>query len=167
MKKIISTLLIVACFIAYFTVIVSANEVQSPAMNVEEVVSVRYFEDGSYLIRTRKQFIPASTASTKGAIYEKIGTEDFNYYNADDVLQWTYTIVGTYTINTGVSATCTASSYRFTAHKSGWSFTNTNNSYSGNTAYGSGTAVKKILFITTFTYNLSVYLSCDAYGNLS
>ncbi len=167
MKKILSTLLAAACLIACFTLISSANDISSPVLASEELISVEYFEDGSYLVRTRKQSSFTTPFSAKGAIFEKTGSDDFDYYFSDNSLQWTYTIHGIYTVETGVSATCISSTYTFTAHKSGWSLTNPNNSYAGNTAYGSGTAVKKVLFVTTHTHTFNVSLSCDVYGNLS
>ena len=43
---------------------------------------------------------------TRGRVYSKSGKKDYIYGS-----EWTFTVYGTFSINEGVSATCTADSY--------------------------------------------------------
>lgn len=124
--------------------------------------NIEYFEDGSYLVTTIKE-----TPTPRATVYSKSGSKDVILYNQDDEIQWIYSLIGTYTIETGVSVVCTNSTFTYTIYVDKWSLTEHNNWYSGNVAYGTAVFKKKVLFITTSTQNLDGAVACDVYGVIS
>lgn len=123
-----------------------------------------YLADGGYLLIT----VSEDTAITPCAtIYTKSGTKTTTYVSSDGIVQWSFTVHGTFQINSGVSASCTSSSYSSDIAVSSWHLGSAASNYSGNHANGSATFNKKVLFITTDTVNVNVILTCDSNGNLS
>lgn len=163
MKKNIFSILLLVCMMATLFVPVYAAEpiVTETELEVRST-NVEYFEDGSYLVTTIKE-----TPSSRATVYSKSGSKDITLYNSDDEIQWIYTLVGTYTVETGVSAVCTNSTFRYTIYVDKWSLTDHSNSYSGNVAYGTAVFKKKVLFITTSTQEIDAHVACDAYGVIS
>lgn len=160
MKKIISISLIILCVIA--TIVPTAyaeDNFQYDSLDV--VTETEYFDDGSYIVTTIRQ-TPTARAST----YTKHGEKVVELFNSSDELQWTYILTGTFQVTAGVSAVCTNSTYSVEITDSNWHLTAHDNSYSGNTAYGTATIKKKVLFITTNTYDIDASVSCDADGNI-
>ncbi len=126
------------------------------------------FEDGSYMVTViRQSSITKSTISTKSTTYTKLGEKIVNLYDSKDNLQWTYTLTGTFKVNEGVSAICTNSTYSSVIYENAWSLTAHENSYSNNIAYGTAVYKKKVLFITTNTYDIDVSIGCNIYGNIA
>lgn len=120
-----------------------------------------YFEDGSYTVTTIKQS-PTGRSTT----YTKVGEKHVDLYNSSDVLQWSYTLIGTFYVNEGVSVVCTESTYSSTIYENSWSLTAHDNSYSNNIAHGTATYKKKVLFVTTNVRDVDVSIGCDIYGNV-
>ena len=163
MKKRIFAIFLLVCMLA--ALFVPAYAAAPTATEAEfEVCStnIEYFEDGSYLVTTIKE-----TPSSRATVYSKSGSKDVTLYNSDDEVQWIYTLIGTYTIETGVSVVCTNSTFTYTIYEDKWSLTEHSNSYSENKAYGTAIFKKKVLFITTSTQNVHGYVECDAYGVIS
>ena len=149
-----------ACFI------MSAYATSEP-INDEIIInkSIEYFDDGSYLeiIVAEENNGIAPYAST----YNKSGTKSYNLKNSDGEVLWTFTLKGTFTVNTGVSATCTAATYTTSNIASGWSLYSASTSKSSNKAMADFVFKHKVLFVTTQTVEKSLTLTCDVNGNLS
>ena len=124
--------------------------------------TVEYFDDGSYLVTTIK-----TTPTPRAEVYTKSAAKEVTLYDSDDVIQWNYFLIGTYTIETGVSSVCTNSTYQYNIYVNKWSLTDHSNWYSGNMAYGTAVFKKKVLFITTSTQNIEGAVKCDEYGVVS
>ena len=163
MKKSIFTLLLLGCLMVVFFVPVSAVETtaNTEALTVSSV-DVEYFEDGSYLVTTIKE-----GPTARGEVYSKRGAKEVKLYNNDNELQWIYTLVGTFTVETGVSAVCTDAYHLYEIYDTSWKETEHNEWYSGNVAYGTSVFKRKVLFITTSTQEITAGVTCDAYGVIS
>lgn len=122
-------------------------------------VNTDYFEDGSYYKTT------IITYGSRAAM-TRSGAKKVEYVNSNDVLQWTYTLYGTFSYD-GSSATCTAVSDSYSISNNSWHIDSHSCWKSGNTAYGTVTMNYKILGITTDTITKNVSLSCSANGTLS
>lgn len=164
-------------FLAYFvivvmmTVMLSSNLLHAQAASLNEfnaanVVSqtVEYFEDGSHATITVTE---DDSAMTRATTYTKTGSKHYVMQNKDGDELWRFTINGTFSVNSGVSATCTKSTYSIKITEDAWQNDSASASKSGNQATGTATFIKKLLFITTDTRECSVVLSCDKNGNLS
>ena len=114
-----------------------------------------------------EQISSGSGVSTKATPYTKTGTRTQTAKNSSNVTLYSFTVKGTYTVNPGVSATCTASSYSHTISNSDWYLDSASASRTGNKAMATGTFKRKILFIVVETQVLSPTLTCDKNGNLS
>ena len=128
----------------------------------QEVV---YLENGNYLVKKVKE--KNNEMMTRATSYYKTGELEVEEYNANDKLLWTYTLTGTFLIETGVSCVSTNATYATEIYKNTWSFSDGSTSYAGNHVTGLGVFKCKVLFITTQTINIDVTLYCDSYGNLS
>lgn len=128
---------------------------------------VEYLADGSKIVTcvyeddVNQGIVTAATTVTKS------GKKTSTIYNSDDEVLYTLTVNGTFSVVTGSSATCTASSYSYTTPGSGWSLKTGSATKSGNKATANGTFVKKVLGITTKTESRVVTLTCSTSGTLS
>ena len=168
MKKTFLSVLLILCVLCSISIPAFA------AMPVSEVVevdihsltevtkTVEYLEDGSYLVTTIK-----TSPTPRAEVYSKSAAKEVVLYNSSDEIQWNYFLIGTFTIETGVSCVCTNSTYSYNIYDNSWSLTDHSNSYSGNAAYGTAVFKRKILFITTSTQNIEGAVVCDAYGVIS
>ena len=104
--------------------------------------------------------IRASTYTKKGACVYKLN-------NKSGEVLWQFTIQGTFSVMSGVSATCTNASYSYQIYADNWHYVGASAYYSGNSAYGNAEFNRKLLGITIETETCSLVLSCDANGNLS
>ena len=144
-------------------------------INAEEVIDnnsfskikedIIYLENGNYLVKKVKE--QNNEMMTRATSYYKTGELEVTEYNINDKLLWTYTLTGTFLIETGVSCVSTNATYATEIYKNTWSFSDGSTSYSGNYVTGYGVFKCKVLFITTQTINIDVTLYCDSYGNLS
>lgn len=161
MKKLSTIIITIICIIFSATpTVYASDEIQYNNMEVDSYTE--YYEDGSYTIITIKQ-----SPSARASSYTKVGEKIVNLYNSNDELQWTYTLIGTFTVTSGVSAVCTNSTYSCEIYIDSWSLTAHNNYYSGNKAYGTATLKRKVLFITTNTHDIEGDIACDINGNIS
>ena len=163
MKKSFFTLFLLGCLMVVFFVPVSAAETtaNTEALTVSSV-DVEYFEDGSYLVTTIKE-----GPTARGEVYSKNGYKDITVYNQDDEVQWIYTLVGTFTVETGVSVVCTDAYHYYEIYDTSWKETEHREWYEGNVAYGDSVFKRKVLFITTSTQEIYAHVACDAYGVIS
>ena len=167
MKRIAISIILAICLLSSFgfSIVAGAAEenslVECSAL-MEVSKDTQYFEDGSYLVTTIK-----ASPSSRASIYTRTGTKEVILYNSSDEVQWNYYLIGTFTVETGVSAVCTNSTYSYTIVNDKWSLKSHNNYYSGNIAYGEATFKKKVLLITTNTYDIEIYVACDANGVIS
>lgn len=99
--------------------------------------------------------------------YEKSGKKSYTAKNSDGETLFSFTVHGTFSVNSGVSATCTKSSYSYSISNSAWELKSASASHSGNKAIGDGEFIKKILFVKVDTLNAHVVLTCDSNGQLS
>ena len=134
-------------------------------MYAEEVVSetVEYFEDGSYLTITVKQEVGIMPC---GTVYEKSGSKSGVYRNKDGKEAWRFTVHGTFSVNSGVSATCTKTSYKTNITNSEWELSSASTYASGNQAVGDATFVKKQNGSAIETKSSHITITCDENGNL-
>ncbi len=166
MKKFLSIILATTLLIAIFNFNASAAIYDKTAEN-EIIISetTEYFEDGSSITTTITQqintgILPMATKTVSGS---KIHTAK----NADGDVLFKFKINGTFSVNVGVSATCTAVSCGASDLASGWSLDSSSTSKSGNKAKATGVFKHKVLFITNVTQEVSTSLSCDVNGVLS
>ena len=167
MKKIFLVFLMILCATSgCITTVVAASPADVATIDTtslgESSASVEYFEDGSYLVTTIQ-----STPTPRASVYTKNGTKEVTLYNSSDEVQWIYYLVGTFTVETGVSSVCTNSTFSYTIYDNSWSLTDHSNSYSGNAAYGTAVFKRKVLFITTSTQNIDARVMCDVNGVIS
>lgn len=166
MKRLLSMILALAFLFTLFSFNISAATYDKLSEN-EIVISetTEYFEDGSSITTTITQQINngISPMATKTVSGSKIKT----IKNADGDVLYKFKINGTFNVNVGVSATCTAVSCSASDLAIGWSLDSSTTSKSGNIAKATGIFKYKVLLITTQTVEIPVSLSCDENGVLS
>ncbi|MBQ3604285.1 MAG: hypothetical protein IJA02_10615 [Clostridia bacterium] len=154
MKRLISFVLCLVVFISSLAFNVSANN------GADLLLS----ENGYYVETT---IIEDKSSITRASTYTKSGSKVQTVRDADGNVLFSFTLKGTFTVNSGVSATCTSVSYTYSITDDAWDFDSANTSKSGNTASGTAIFKKKILFITTTEETINLTLQCDKNGNLS
>ena len=153
MKRTIGCVLLAALLVAVFPLNCHAANVD------DEMTTVYYFENGSYMTETLQVYQLRASGSVTG---NKVRT----YYGSDGSTDWKAVLSGTFTY-TGSSATCTASSCDVTIYDSAWYVISKSASKSGSSATASVTMGEKLLGITVNEVPISLKLTCDANGNLS
>ena len=162
MKKI---LLLLLCSTFFFLTIVTPAQAASPVHDSRNVSDyIETLDDGSYFHVVISEDI--NTSFARSAL-TKSGSRTVTYHVADGTAVWQFTLNGTFQFTPGVSSSCISGSYSINIYDSSWENTSASSSTSGNQAIGNATFIKKVLFITTQTENVSVALACDSYGNLS
>ncbi len=163
MKKILSIALSIIFIMSVCSFNVGAVSQAEPEFKVISE-TVEYFDDGSSVITTICEYVtPQSRASTNTVS----GTKTKTVKNSDGEVLWKFKVTGTFSVNEGVSATCTAASYSVSDLASSWSLKSATATRSSNKAIANGTFQKKVLFVITNTQDCTVTLQCDANGNLS
>lgn len=163
MKKILSIVLTSVLLLSLFTVNISASSNIYNEIIVNE--TTEYFEDGSSITTTISKQI--SNVIPLASSYNLTGSKTKTVKNADGDVLFKFKLTATFSVNEGVSATCTAVSCSASDLASGWSLDSYTTSKSGNKATATGHFVHKVLFITNVTQDVVNTLSCDANGNLS
>lgn len=161
MKKFLS---VVICFITLLGVLSVYTSAEN-ADTTEVIVSqtVQKLDDGGFI----KIIVTEDITSRARATTSKTGSKYFVLTDDDGNELFRFTIKATFSVNTGVSATCTSVSYTYNITDNAWDFDSATTSKSGNKATATGTFKKKVLFITTDTRSCTVTLQCDKNGNLS
>lgn len=163
MKKALS--FIFAAMFLFCTAALPASADSNSTNTVLVSETVEKLEDGSEIVTVIYEEVPAvATASTT---YTKTGSATTTYKNSDGDALFALTTHGTFTVVSGVSATCTSASVSTTIYESGWSVDSKSASKSGNQAKGTGTFKKKVLGITVDTKTLTCTLTCSVNGVLS
>ncbi len=160
MKKILTLVLAIVCMISAMIPTAYADEVNGFETNSY----TEYYEDGSYTVTTVTAVKQNATA--RSSSYVVVGRKFVDLYNSDDELQWQYKLIGEFQVVEGVSVVCISSTYESDIYDDNWSLKEHSNSYEDNFAYGTAVYKKKVLFITTNTYNVNAELGCDRYGNV-
>lgn len=156
---------------------VSAATIESESIVVEATgsvlldESVEYFSDGSSIttqLYEHTDFNQLAAYNTlRAASYSKEGVRTVTYKDSSGKVLWDYSVKGIFTVNPGVSATCTAVAAAPTIYDATWSVSSSKPSRSGNTAKGvvvmqkksGGTVVKEVTKTAT--------VKCDANGVIS
>lgn len=166
MKKIISIVLAIVVLFSFCSISINADTPSINNLN-ERIISetVEYYADGSSAVIT----IAEGTAEIgdRATAYTKSGSKTYTARNSSGNVLWKFTVHGTFSVNAGVSATCTNTSYSTSNIASGWSLKSGSSYASSNKAIGDGTFEHKVLFIVTETKSCHVVLTCDVNGNLS
>lgn len=126
--------------------------------------TIEYLPDGSSVVIT---VIDETSIMPLATTFTKTGSKVYSARNPDGVIMWQFTVHGTFSVNSGVSATCTAASHSINIVEDAWQNQSASTSRSGNKAIGNATFIKKLLFITVDTKDIQVTLTCDSNGNLS
>lgn len=164
MKKLLSMACVIILVISVCSVscLAEANvDEKNPSKLVSE--NTEYYSDGSKIVT---QIFEVDVVSSKGTI-TKSGTKTRTGYDSNNNVTCSFTVHGTFTVNTGVSATCTSSTYTYSTNGNGWSLKTASATKSGNSAIGTSTFVRKVLLITVDTLNLNCTLYCNKNGVLS
>ena len=160
MKKFLSVILTVILTISVCSFAVNAQSAPQTKVISE---TVEYFEDGSSIITTVYENVSPKARANKTVSGSKSRTAK----NSSGEILWKFTVNGTFSVNSGVSATCTSSSYSAGNFSGGWELKTATASRSGNKAIAEGTLQQKILFVVTDTAQCRITLQCDANGTLS
>lgn len=163
MKKTTFLMAIILLFVFSFNVSAVASDY---SLKNEIVISetTEYFEDGSSATTTVTQIItPNQPRATKNVTGSKTRT----IRNSDGDVLYKFKVTGTFSVNEGISSTCTAVNCSASNLASGWSLDSSTTSKSGNKASATGIFKYTVLFITTITEETSVTLTCDKNGVLS
>jgi hypothetical protein len=139
-------------------------------------ISKTYFLPNGLRVDVSKAYIEPQTSSaittyaSNGAYYQN-GSKTITISNQSKTVQYfSFSISGTFSVNQGVSVTCTGTSCAFIPIDPSWSlvdkYSYSNGSAGSSTAYGDVSAIQKFLFITINQVSTSVTLTCDCYGNV-
>ena len=153
MKRFFSLLFIVVITASVFLPRFNAN-----AARIQNE-SIEYFADGSYGVTILS---PATDEQTKGSVTK---TKAYQYYDNNNVLQWTVKLTASFTYN-GVTATCNSATTAFNNNNSAWHITKADASYSGSTATGDFTVKKYFAGIPIKTVNKTLTLTCTPGGTV-
>lgn len=160
MKKFISIILTAILLISPFSFVTSAENYEITISETTE-----YFEDGSSIITTITQ--QTSNIMPLSSTYNLTGSKTKTGKDSSGNVLYKFKITGTFLVNEGTSATCTAVSCSASDCNYGWELDSYTTSKSGNTAKANGIFKKKTLFVTTQTIEIPISLSCDVNGVLS
>ena len=166
MKKIFSMVLAIVILSSFCSISINAAAPSIDKSN-ERIISetVKYYADGSSVVITVAERV--TKVADRATAYSKSGSKTYTMCNSGGDVLWKFTVHGTFSVNAGVSATCTNTSYSTSNIASGWSLKSGSSYASSNKAIGDGTFEHKVLFIVTETKSCHVVLTCDVNGNLS
>ena len=163
MKRLVAVFLTLIIFAGAFACPVYAENSET-ALQTNEIIisqSVEYFDDGSYAVTTISQ--PEIALAASGT---KVGYKSVDYFNSDDVKQWTATIHSKFTY-TGTAATAYSQYTSYTIYNSAWKLKAESSSASGSKATGNFTFKYYLLGVPVKTQDVSVTISCSPTGVLS
>lgn len=124
-------------------------------------------DTASYGVATASTYARATTYAVTST-YTKTGTKTVTKYDSNSKILWRYVLSATFTVNEGVSATCTSASYTKTINNTFWKFSNGSTKKSGATANGKGKFTYKVLWLFSGeTVTIDINLTCNQYGVLS
>lgn len=131
----------------------------------ERVVSetTEYFDNGNYMTIV----VAEEPQMMRGTVKETTGLKSVVLHDKSGNELWRFTVHGTFTVNSGVSAICTAASYSISITESAWQNESASADSSGDQAIGDATFIRKLLGITVESRSCHVVLTCDSNGNLT
>lgn len=133
--------------------------------------SVEYLSDGSSITTQLYEHTDynqlANYSALRAASYSKEGLKTITYKDSSGKTLWIYQVIGKFTVNPGVSATCTAVGGTPTIYDSTWSVSSNKPSRSGNTAKGVIVMQKKSAGAVVKEVTKTVTVKCDANGVIS
>lgn len=166
MKKFLAffmtTIIAITMTTSLFTVQADESDGQVQGTIVSE--TIEYLPDGSSVLIT---VIDETPIVPYASTFTKSGSKVYSGLNSDGVVMWQFTVNGTFTVNSGINAVCTAASHTVNILENAWQNKSASSYRSENKAIGDATFIKKILFITVETKSCHVVLTCDSNGNLS
>lgn len=165
LNKILNSI-IVAAILCSISVVSANASVAETRKSLDTIISetTEYYSDGSSItIIVAELQQPQSRASA----YTKKGYKAYVARDKKGNELWRFTVNGTFSINSGVSASCTAASYNVKITEDSWQKESASVKRSENQAIGEATFIKKILLITTDRKSCRAVLSCDKNGKLS
>lgn len=125
--------------------------------------ATEYLEDGSSV-----EIVVRELPTMTRAASSKTGSKTYTKKNSSGDVLWEFVEKGTFSVDKGVSSTCTAASHTYSIKNSAWKNTKATSKKSGNQAIGDGTFEQKLLgIITVDTVNCHVVLTCDKNGKLT
>ena len=173
-KKISAMLMTITMLVSLFFNISISAHAEPTEKTVETIIheTTEYFEDGSSLTIIVTEVPTAMTAGDFSAIaqtdtYLKAGAKHYIFSDEDHNELWRFTVHGTFTVDPGVSATCTKDSFDFSISDDSWHNESASSYHSGNQAIGDAIFIRKILLLTVGTQTCHVTLTCDSNGNLT
>lgn len=168
LKRTLIPLLLAGSLCVTFPLSVSALTAPSSISQTDSDIlvseEIQYLEDGSYITT---QIYESNSAATRASTYTKDGKKSITYSTDTGVQLWKYTVAGQFTVNPGVSATCTKAAGTPTIYESSWSVVSNNVSRSGNKAKGVITMQQKLLGVVVQKETETVTLTCSVNGVLS
>lgn len=127
--------------------------------DTKEATEAIYFEDGSSItIELIVQDVRAS--------YTKRATKTFTFRNADNIVQWSAELIGSFRFD-GTTSTCASSICNVSIKDSGWYIISKSATESDNIAKATLKMGYKPLNVTTDTKSIDMQITCDANGNIT
>lgn len=167
MKKFLSFLLSTLMIFAFLSIPVITANAETIANSSSEIIiseSTEIFSDGSSITTIiTKQLTP----NPFGTTYTTSGSKSCIARNKENVEMWRFTVHGTFSVNSGVSSSCTGVTYSYSISEDVWENESASCYRSGNQAIGDATFIRKLLLITVERRSCHVVLTCDKNGNLS
>jgi hypothetical protein len=165
-KRTVAVLMVMAIGVLCPIVSAAENFKQGVGLASEMVLvseEVAHLNGGLILVTTIHEQVAPSSRST----YTKSGSKTQTVRNSSNVALFSYTVHGVFTVNPGISATCTSSTASHTIHDSAWSLASSTASRSGNRALATGVFNRRLLGIVVETRTLDLTLTCSVNGVLS
>lgn len=152
MKRFISLMLCLACFVLLFPI----QNTSAAEYSVERIE----LEDGAYIEIT-------TTVADMGtrAVLTRAGTKNITYYSSNDVALWKAVLQGVFQY-TGSSSECVDAVCTVTIYDNSWHLASKTATHSGETAYATVKMNLKKLGVVVETKTVNLSLSCDANGNI-
>ncbi len=165
MKRLISFVVASIICIICFSSVVNAQAADDKIIYETDSYVIKL--DGGYYAEVTVGESAGFTKEGARAVTEKYGYKEFIFRDNSGNKLWRFVVNGTFSVNTGVSATCTQASYRTEIFNNNWQEKTASATKSQNKAIGDATFIKKVLLITTNTEEVHLVLTCDKNGNMS
>jgi len=109
----------------------------------------------------------SQNSSRTSADYKSIvgSVSAINRNKDTDVENWRFKLIGYFDYVEGFSSVCTDARNEITIANDWWHYSNDDNTWNLNEAYGSGRFEYKVLIFTTETVDVDLRIRCDSYGN--
>ena len=160
MKKVLSIFISSIILISSIGIIANADANNLVLVNEE----TQYLGQGYFAtVSIYENFVPILYTTA----YTKSGSKVYTMRNKNGDVLWTFTLNGSFKVDSGKSSTCTSSNYSKKIINDSWSLKSASTSKTSNKAIGDATFQSKVLFIVTDEKSCHLGLICDKNGNLS